>query len=233
MRYQTAMLWNLGFNIALPTLVLIQAGSLFGWSPSVVLVVALLGPLGYGGFELATKRKVNHVSVLGLVSVLLTGGIGLLELDKGWIAVKEAAVPSLLGVGVLVSAFTPWPVVKTFLFNAEVLDVPRIEQALNDNDTVQACNTLLKRGTIAIAGSFVVSAVLNYFLAAYIVVSEAGTEAFNTELGQLTAWSVPVIVVPSMVITLGVMYWLMKGLSSLTGMDIEELVTPKGDHDEE
>jgi hypothetical protein len=51
--------------------------------------------------------------VLGLVSILLTGGIGLLQLDTRWLAVKEAAIPGLIGLAVLMSTRTRYPLVKT------------------------------------------------------------------------------------------------------------------------
>lgn len=223
------MIWNLGLNIVAPTLVLLFAGDWLGWPPWLVLVVALVGPLGYGTYELITARKVNHVSVLGLVSALGTGGIGLLQLDAGWVAIKEAALPTVLGLVVLGSAFTRQPVVKTFLFDANVLDVDRIEESVKEKGTEADLARLLKIATFWIAASFVVSAVLNYGLASYLVRSESGTEAFNAELGQMTAWSFPVIVVPSMAITLGVMAWLLKGLQRVTGLDLDALTGEGGD----
>jgi intracellular septation protein A len=225
------MLWNLGFNIVVPTLILLFAGDQLGWPPWLVLVVALLGPLGYGIYELVTARKVNHVSVLGLVSVLATGGIGLLRIDAGWVAIKEAALPLVLGSVVLGSTFTRWPVVKTFLFDAEVLDVPRIEAAILEKGAEVDLERLMRVATFWIAGSFVLSAVLNYVLASYLVRSESGTAEFNAEIGQLTAWSFPVIVVPSMAITLGVMAWLLKGLQRITGLDLDDLVGDGRDDD--
>ena len=65
-----------------------QAGA-----PMARLVLALAFPLGWGSFELLKYRKFNFIALLGLVSVLLTGGIGLLKLDNQWLAIKEAAIP--------------------------------------------------------------------------------------------------------------------------------------------
>ncbi|MFK7930611.1 MAG: VC0807 family protein [Myxococcota bacterium] len=217
------MLVNLGMNIALPALVLSFGGSWFGWPPWLVLVVGLVGPLGYGGWELVVKKKVNHISVLGLVSVLATGGIGLFELDAGWVAVKEAALPLVLGAVVFGSAFTQRPVVRTFLFDAEILDTERIDEAIAQRSAESDLLRLLKVATFWVAASFALSAVLNYGLASYLIRSPSGSEAFNAELGQLTVWSLPVIVVPSMGITLAVMAWLLKGLQRITGLDLDQL----------
>ncbi len=52
----------------------------------MALVVALLFPIIYGGMDLVRNKKFNFISALGFISVLLTGGIGLLELDTRWLA---------------------------------------------------------------------------------------------------------------------------------------------------
>ena len=51
--------------------------------------------------EFINLRKVNFFSALGIVSVSLTGGISLLELDPVYIAIKEAAIPGMLGIACL------------------------------------------------------------------------------------------------------------------------------------
>lgn len=226
------MIWNLGLNIAVPTVVLLYAGSQLGWPPWLVLVVALVGPLSYGGYELVTARKVNHVSVLGLVSVLATGGIGLLRLDAGWVAIKEAALPLALGLIVIGSALTRWPVVKTFLFDADILDRERIDAAIAERGTEGDLKRRMTWSTVGLGCSFFLSAVLNYVLATWIVKSPSGTEAFNEELGQLTAWSFPVIALPSMAITLAVMAWLLQGLRTFTGLSLDALMGEEEDDDE-
>ncbi len=215
---------RLVLNLVLPTVVLIWGGDWLGLPPWAVLVVGLLGPLGYGLWALAVARKVDHVSVLGVVSVLLTGGVGLLGLDAGWIAVKEAAIPLIFGVILLVSALTPWPVVQTLLLDAELLDVARIHARIAERGEERAFAGLLRGATWAMAGSFAVSAGLNYALASYLVRSPSGTEAFNQEIGQLTAWSFPVVAVPSLAIALAVMAWLLRGLTRITGLTLDELV---------
>ncbi len=93
------------------------------------LIAALAFPLAWGLFELISYRKFNFIALLGLVSILLTGGIGLFELDTQWLAIKEAAIPTVIGIGVLVSTFTPYPLVKTLLFKPEIMDVEKINRS--------------------------------------------------------------------------------------------------------
>jgi hypothetical protein len=221
------MLVKLGLNLVLPSLVLMFAGPRLGWPPGVVLGVALLGPLGWGIYEFVAKRKLDPLAALGLVSVLATGGIGLLQLDAGWVAVKEAAIPTVLGLVMLGSAATPYPAVRTFLFEAEVLDVAKINAAVESRGSQGQLLATLRTGTVLLSLSFFLSAVLNYVLAVYIVKSPSGTEAFNNELGQMTAWSFPVITVPSLGASVGVMAWLLAGLRRATGLNLDELTNER------
>lgn len=78
----------------------------------MALVVALLFPVVYGGMDLIRNKKFNFISALGFISVLLTGGIGLLELDTRWLALKEALIPGLIGIAVLGSTFTRYPLMQ-------------------------------------------------------------------------------------------------------------------------
>lgn len=88
--------------------------------------MALAFPLGWGLFEGLRYRKFNFIALLGLISVLLTGGIGLLRLDPQWLAVKEAAIPGLIGLAVLVSTRTRYPLIRSLLYSPTVMNVGKI-----------------------------------------------------------------------------------------------------------
>ncbi|MDG4870470.1 MFS transporter, partial [Guyparkeria sp. 1SP6A2] len=68
--------------------------------PTWALFVALAFPLIFGIVSFIQERKINFYSALGLISVLLTGGIGLLQLDPAYIAIKEAAIPGIIFIGI-------------------------------------------------------------------------------------------------------------------------------------
>ena len=133
MTKQPSLLWNLVFNLILPTLILtkLSGDAYLGIKPAIV--IALVFPIMYGLREFINLRKVNFFSVLGIVSVSLTGGISLLELDAVYIAIKEAAIPGMLGVAVLLSLKTSQPLIHTFLLNESVMNTAAISQALKDN----------------------------------------------------------------------------------------------------
>ena len=188
------------------------------------LLLALAFPIGWGLWDGWRRRKVNWLSVLGVVSTLLTGGIGLLKLDPQWLAVKEAAVPCLIGLVILGSAATRSPLIRLMVFNASIFDVEKVNKALEERHTAAAFETRLRTGTVLLAATFFFSAVANYVLARAIVNSPAGSEAFNQELGRLTLLSYPIIAVPSMVMMMGLMYWLARGATQLTGLEMGDLL---------
>lgn len=218
------LLVNLLFNIVIPTLILTKLSNDQWLGTKMGLVVALLFPLVYGARDYFKRGKVNFISVLGTFSVLLTGGIGLLELDPKYIAIKEAAIPGIIGLATLVSLRTRFPLVRTFLYNDQVLQVNKVDAALDQFNNHAAFENVLKNATYMLAASFFLSSVLNYILAKWIVVSQPGTEAFNEELGKMTALSYPVIALPAMVIMMFTFYYLFKNIKQLTHLDIEDIM---------
>lgn len=217
-------LWlNLAFNVAAPALILSKLSGAHALGPAWGLVVALSFPLGYGVWDLATRRKTNFISVLGFVSVLLSGGLGLLKVDGLWFAVKDAAIPALIGVAVLLSMRTREPLVKTLFYNEAVMDVPRIEAALRDHGAETAFAGLMRRATVLVAASFFVSSALNFVLARHLLRSPGGTPEFNAQLAKMHWLSWPVIVVPSMAMMMIALWQLVKGVESLTGLTTDEV----------
>jgi hypothetical protein len=188
------------------------------------LLVALAFPLGWGLWGLLRQRKLGLVPVLGVVSTLATGGIGLLKLDAQWLAVKEAAVPGLIGLAVLVSARTRWPLIRMLVYSPQLVDVARVDAQLAARGTTAAFETRLRNGTLLLAGTFFFSALMNYLLARWVVTSPAGTEAFNAELGRMTLLSYPVIALPSMAMTLAVLYYVIHGARQLTGLSLGDML---------
>ena len=57
-----------------------------------------------------------------------------------------------------------------------------------------------------------------------MVTSPAGTEAFNNELGRMTLLSYPVIAIPSLLMMVGVMFYLARGAQRLTGLELEQML---------
>ena len=211
-------------SIILPSIILMKFSGENDLGATGALITALAFPLGWGIFELIKYRKFNFIALLGLISVLLTGGIGLLQLDLKWLAIKEAAIPSIIGLAVLVSTFTRYPLVKTMLFNPKVIDVDKIKEKLEEKNSTLAFDARLMKANYLFAATFLFSAIMNYILAKSIVTSPSGSAAFNEELGQLTLYSYPMIAIPSMLMMMAIMYYLWRTINGLTGLDLEGIM---------
>ncbi len=218
------LLLNLAFNIAIPSLILAKASTPERLGPVWGLVIALAFPISYGIWDFVQRRQANFVSILGFASVLLTGGLGLMQVGHFWFAVKEAAVPALIGLAIWLSSYTARPLVRQFLFNDQVLDVDKIDAALAARDNRPAFRRLLHSSTYLLVLSFAVSAVLNFVLARWLLHSPTGTPEFNAELGKMNALSWPVIVVPTMIITVFALWRLIGGITKLTDLRFEEML---------
>lgn len=211
---------NILVNVVFPTIILMKISPMIGHVWGLLLAMSL--PLVYGLWDLISRKTWNFFSILGLVSILLTAGIGLLQLGPELLAWKEALVPTLVGLVVLGSIWTPFPLMRKML--ESLMNWERIEGILQEKHEAHLLDKLATMTTILLAATFFVSAILNYVLARVIVNSPAGTDAFNEQLGRMTALSLPVITVPSFIMLFGVMIYLIKRLTDLTGLDIEELM---------
>ncbi len=220
---------NLLMNIVLPTLILTKLSSDEYLGATWGLVVALAFPLGYGLRDFMINKKVNIFSALGIISVLLTGGMGLLHLDAKYIAIKEAAIPGLLGLITLFSIKTRFPLVKVFVYNDKVLKIHKVSAALVQHNNEQRFERTLSNASLMIACSFFLSSILNYVLAKVLLVSTPGTAEFNAELGKMTALSYPIIALPMMVILMGTLFYVFRSIRTLTHLTLEDVINDGSD----
>ena len=216
------LLVNLVCNIAVPMLILSKLSDRLGATNALLLALAF--PLGYGAYDFWQRRSVNFVSGLGFFSTLATGGLGLLKLAPFWFAVKEACVPALIGVAVLVSQWTKRPLVRQFLLNDQVINLPRVDAALDEHGMRPAFEALLRASSVLLAGSFFLSSFLNFALARYLITAMPDTPEFNAQYGRMLGWSWPVIVVPSMAVMMFALWRLVKGLEKMTGLQFDEIL---------
>ena len=230
MTHKPRPLIDLLVSIVLPSAVLMKLSGDEHLGTVGALVLALAFPIGWGLYELIRFRVKNFIALLGLISVLLTGGIGLLQLDTGWLAIKEAAIPAIIGIVVVISAQIGKPLIKVLLYNPMVINTGKIDRILQERGYEDIFLDSLAKATYLLGGTFFFSAVMNYLLATWIVTSPTGSTAFNEELGRMTLLSYPVIAIPSMVMMLTIFYFLWRRIHRLTGLELEEmLVTPGTD----
>ncbi len=220
-------LFEILFNVVIPSFILMKFSGEEHLGTAMALVVALAFPIAYGGMDLIRNKKFNFIAALGFVSVLLTGGIGLLELDTRWLALKEALIPGLIGLAVLGSTFTRYPFMQKMVLNESVLNLALITERLKENGKTQAFERCLMSSNYLFASTFAFSSAMNYFLATWIVTSPAGTPEFNEELGKLTLYSYPIIAIPSMLMMFGIFYYVWRQIRSMTSLETEQIFHTK------
>ena len=220
-RGQKEQLIHIAVTLLIPVLIMTKLNGADALWPIWSLVVALLFPLGYQWYERLVKKKIDVFSVIGFVSILLTGGIWLLALDAQWIAVKEAGVPLVLGLVVAGSIVMNKSLVNAFLDQA--LDREYIYDGV-DTMIKTKIDRLYKVVSRWFAWSFLISSVLNYILARVIMTAEAGTAEFTAQLGKMTGLSLPVIALPMVVMMTVLLVWFVMKLQKLTGKELESLV---------
>ncbi len=218
------LLTDLIINIIIPVLVLRKLSGDDQLGAAWALVVALSFPLTAGLYEFYRDKKIGLVPAIGFVSILLTGGIGLLQLPKEYIAIKEALVPLGFGVAVLVSNFTSRPLIRTFLYNDMFMRTDLVAEHIQQRGKEAEFDGLMVTATWILAASFLLSSVLNYVLAKIIIVSPSGTPEFNAELGTMTLLSYPVIVVPSMIVMFYAMYFVISRILKMTELTLEDIM---------
>lgn len=218
------LLLNLVFNIVIPTLILTKFSGDSQLGPQLGIVVALAFPIVYGVKDYFRLHKINFFSALGVFSVLMTGGMSLLEIDPKYIAIKEAAIPAAFGIATLISLKTKYPLVRIFLFNDMVMKTEVVHEALEQRGAEAAFDRALVVASAMLAGSFFLSSALNYILARIVLVSAPGTEAFNAELGKMTALSFPVIALPAMLVMMAALFYLFRQIKLLTQLELEDIL---------
>jgi len=144
-----------------------------------------------------------------------------------WVAVKEAAIPLIIGLVVLFSTKTSWQLISKFLYNREIFDIGKIQNKLDSNGLQMQLNRKINKANIFLSFSFFFSAVLNFFLAKFIVQSMPGTAQFNEEIGRMTMLSFPVIALPSVLIMIFIFWYIMSSIKYLTQLSSNEILSEK------
>ncbi len=212
---------KLAVTLVIPYIILTRLGSVADLDPRAVLLIALAFPVGWMVAALLRRADVGITPVVGLAGILLTAAIGTLAEDPRWLAVKEASVPLLFGLAILASSRTSRPLVEILI--DKVVDRDAVRAALASHDAGDRWQRLMTRATFAWAGALLVSATLNFALARIVVTSPGGTAEFNAELARMTALGLPVITVPMMVMMSATVWYIVHGVTDITGLTPREI----------
>jgi hypothetical protein len=222
------------FNVVIPTLVMTKGTKYLG-NPTLSLLVALAFPLGFLLFDLAKNKKWNLFAIIGLVSILLTGGLALFKVPYEWYPIKEAVIPLLLGFFVLASAAGKKPLIEMMILNPALIDIEKLQLALSEGEGRQGFfRSHLKISTVYFSLSFFLSSVLNYVLAIRVFIPIAPDlsiqiqeQMLNDQIAEMHLKSNLVIVLPCMVATVLVLVYFFHGIKKITGMGMNELMRAK------
>jgi hypothetical protein len=206
--------------------------------PLKAMVLALALPIGYGAWHFIKTRKGNFFSALGLISVLLSGGLtlylwnpdGTVKPNAGlFFGIKEALIPLVLGVAILFSHRTPTPLIRVFLYNDSIFDIPKIEKRVAELSAAAAYDALLFGATKLFATSFFISSLMNFGLANWFfrgfdAKAIDALENYNTIIARVTGWGFAIIGIPILIFLFFTLRSLLKGLGKLTGYNDDELM---------
>ena len=209
--------------------------------PLKAMILALTLPVGYGIWHYVKNRKGNFFSALGLVSVVLSGGLtfylwnanGTVKPNAGFLfGIKEALIPLVLGIAILTSHRSASPLIRVFLYNDSIFDIPKIEARIAEISVQGAYDRLLHDATKLFAASFFLSSLMNLGLAQWFFLGFDATaidalEQYNAIIAKVTGWGFAVIGVPIVIFLIFTLSHLLKGLEKLTGFGNDELMCPR------
>ncbi|HEY2574280.1 MAG TPA: VC0807 family protein [Verrucomicrobiaceae bacterium] len=218
---------DLVLTVVLPSIVLEQLSDPARLGPAGALVVSLLFPVGFAVWCWWKHAGWNVFSIIGFITVLLSGGLGLLKLNVFWFAVKESAMTLALGMAFPISHLMGKPLINALLLQPHMINVSAMRTALSAPEKHDAFQDALRRGSWGIGFATILSSVGNFLLVLYLLRGkEPGSEAFVKGIGVLNWASVLVIGVPLCAVMLMVFVWLVRKIQSITGLDRADLMNP-------
>lgn len=217
-------LTSLMVNIVIPVCILTFLSKDKYLGPVWALVVAVAFPVTHGVRTLIRERKTDVLAIIGLVSVMLTGIFGIFKLPPEWVARKEAAIPLIIGILIVLSLKTPFPLIKKLLLTESLFDVERLHRALREKGNEQRFEKRLVGLTWGFASAMFLSSVLSYILAKMVLKSDPSSEAYAAELGKMMGLSNTVVLIPVMIVMLFVFNSLFNTLTKLTGLELDDVL---------
>ncbi len=238
---ESASLTNIVVNVLIPVLALNvlskDEGGFLHFGPMNGMIIAVAFPLVYGVWDLLATKKVNTFSVLGLVSVLLTGGLTLyLWNEDGSVkenaplvfSTKEALVPLILGSVIIIGGTGKDSLFRLFLYNDAIFNIPSIEEKVEADKLAEGYSKVLSFGAFLFASSFLVSALLNFILSFYFLIQVdyslvSAKVEYNDAIGKITGYGYLLIGLPLMAFTFGAVYIMTQRLKALTQLPKDKI----------
>lgn len=224
---QPSVLLDIILNVILPSLALDHLSNPGRLGPTWALVVSLLFPVVFAIWCWWRHSGWNVFTIVGFVTILLSGGLGLMKLDAFWFAIKESAMPLALGAAFPLSQAFGKPLLSALILQPQLINLRALAAALDSPEKQARYRRTLLHGSWLIGGATIISSVGNFLLALWLLRGkDPGGEAFVKGIGTLNWASVIVIGVPLCVVMLAVFIWLIRQFQSITGLEKADLMNP-------
>jgi len=194
---------------------------------SMTFFIALLFPVAYFIYDFFKRKNVNVISILGFINVLLTGGIGIFGerfgLSKNWFIIKEGALPSFIGLGLIILRRLRKNLFNKILLNDMIFDNHKINSAIKYEEQNEFESIVYSAGSHFIAGLFM-SSIIQFILASLIVTSNPGESSFNEQVATMTWVSFLAVFVITMSVVGKGYLGLISGVEKITGLKREDFL---------
>lgn len=221
---------NLIYNIILPLLCLFQLPKLIDkWTTLDIkeagklgLVIALAFPIIYFIYYYVKEKKTSFMSIIGIIGILFTGLVGLLELPREYIAIERATIPLIFALVIIVSNFTSNPIVKKMLHNSSIFNTEKIDTLIKENGTENDFEKTLNLSSYMFAGTFLFSSICNYFITQHYMMDLS--MEFTDAYAKVKTMSMAITIVPLLIMSVAIFFFYQKRLVKHTGVqNAEEL----------
>ncbi len=240
----TQSLLNVFLSVLAPVLILdncsTEGPGFWELGTATALAVALSLPIACGVWSFVSCRRVDPVTLFGLLGTILTGvvsiyantgeGAAIRPDTPWWYAAKEALIALLLGGAMLVSAKSESSMLRAFVYSDALFDIRSIEKAVSERNCRAEYERVLWKASFFTACSLFVSAAANFALALYFLLPVPGLPsdeqpvAYNYAVSNMTWWGYLIIGVPLMATIVGVMRYLMRALGEVSGLGRERVM---------
>lgn len=222
--------------ILLPVLVLDHcsaSGDAWYWlGTTAALVIALSLPVGYGLWGLCTKRGGGIITLLGILTTLLTGAVtiyaesggaeGALRANTPWVyAAKEGLLPLVIAALVLLGGTGEGSLLRSLFYTDELFRTREVEPRIRELGRWADYEALLGLVNCLLAGTFLTSAVLSFFIALHFQLpvlalpAAQQAEAYNYAVSSITWWSWVLISLPTLAVFIALCLWLPRRIHRL------------------
>ena len=223
---------NLGFNIVIPVLLLNKGQDWTSLSPVFILLISLAFPFCYGLKDFILIKKINYISIIGLLNTALTGGFALLKLEGVYFAIKEGGVPLFLALVLIFSVILKKPIMEWMIFKSSLFNETKIKQQLKLKNNHLGFKKLMNQSTLFLSASLVLSAIMNFIVALYVfldidpsLTKQAQANILNKQVADMTWMGYVFIALPLSVVTVVIMFWIFKKLKFLTDLSLDEIIS--------